>query len=87
MSTYIPSVWKNNVDPALNPTNLNHLEAGTESAHEEIEDMVSGATPVGKASVATIATSVDKATRLNLGGILMWVDTSNPDNPIGFIET
>jgi len=87
MSTYIPTVWKNNVDPSLNPTNLNHLEAGTESAHEEIEDMISGATSVGRATIAMVANSVDKASRLNLGGVLMWVDTSDPNNPIGFLET
>ena len=86
MSTYIPTTWKNNVDPAINATNLNHLEAGISTAHKKIEDMVSGVTPVGKATVAVVAHSVDAASRLNLGGILMWVDTSDPNNPIGFIE-
>ena len=86
MSTYIPTVWKNNVSPSINSTNLNHLESGIFSAHEEIEDMISGATPVGQATNALVAKTVDKASRLNLGGILMWVDTSDPNNPIGFIE-
>ena len=86
MSTYVPTVWKNNVDPAINATNLNHLEAGVAASHKEIADMISGATTVGKATKAVVAHEVDAASRLNLGGILMWVDVSDPDRPIGFIE-
>jgi len=86
MSTYIPTVWRNNETPSLNSTNLNHMEAGVLHAHEEVEDMVSGATTVGHASTANIANSVTAATRLNLGGIMMWVDTVDPENPVGYIE-
>jgi len=86
MSTYIPTVWKNSTTPAINATNLNHLEAGVTHAHEEIEDMVSGVTPVGHSTTALVAKSVDAASRLNLGGILMWVDISDPSNPVGHIE-
>jgi len=86
MSTYIPTVWKNNTTPSINATNLNHMEAGVLHAHEEIEDMIVGATPVGHATTANIATSVTAASRLNIGGILMWVDTTDPDNPVGYIE-
>ena len=40
MSTYIPSKWQNNQAPAINDVNLDHMEAGIESAHVEIEDRV-----------------------------------------------
>jgi len=87
MSTYIPTVWRNNVVPSINATNLNHLEAGVMHAHTEIEDMITGVTAVGHSTGALTAKSVDAASRINLGGIMMWVDNSDPSNPIGFIET
>ena len=86
MSQYIPTEWRNNQTPSLNATNLNHSEAGILAAHDEIEDMITGATPVGQATIATIAESVTAASRLNLGGILMWVDTTDAANPVGYIE-
>ena len=86
MSTYIPTVWVNNTTPSINATNLNHLETGVLFAHDEIEDMVDGTTPVGHATTATVALSVEAASRLKLGGVMMWVDTVNPDSPVGYIE-
>jgi len=86
MSTYIPTVWRNNTTPSINATNLNHMEAGVLHAHEEIEDMITGKTPVGHATTASIAESVKSASRVTIGGILMWVDESEPANPIGYIE-
>ncbi len=62
------------------------MEAGVLHAHEEIEDMIIGQTPVGHASTANIANSVTAASRLNLGGVMMWVDTVDPANPVGYIE-
>jgi len=84
MSNYLPTIWKNNVNPALNATNLNHLEAGVKNAHDEIEDMITGATPVGHATQALVARSVDPATRLTVGGVYMWVDTSGT-TPVGYL--
>ena len=86
MSTYIPTVWRNNITPSINAANLNHMESGVTNAHEEIEDIVSGATPAGHATVANVANSIDAASRLVIGGILMWVDTTDPSDPIGYIE-
>ncbi len=48
--------------------------------------MITGATAVGNATTALVAESVAAASRLNLGGILMWVDTTDPLNPVGYIE-
>ena len=84
MSTYIPTVWKNNIDPSINATSLNHLEAGVTTAHNEIQDMIVGTTPVGQATNALVAQSVDAASRLNVGGITMWVDTTG-NIPVGYI--
>jgi len=86
MSNYIPTVWRNNVTPSINATNLNHLEAGVNSSHDEIEDMITGATPVGHATTALLAYEVEAASRLNLGGVLMWVDNTNVDFPVGYLE-
>ena len=84
MSRYIPTVWKNNIDPSINATNLNHLENGVKTAHDEIDDMIDGTTPVGQATNALVAQSVDAASRLNLGGVFMWVDTTGTI-PVGYI--
>jgi hypothetical protein len=86
MSIYVPTVWRNNTTPSLNATNLNHMEVGVESAHNEIEELVSGAVSAGHATRALVADQVEAASRLRLGGIRMWVDTSDSSNPIGYIE-
>ena len=86
MSTYIPTVWKNNETPSINATNLNHMEAGLTQAHVEIEEMVSGAVTVGHAATANVANTITAASRLVLGGVMMWVDTTDPASPIGFLE-
>ncbi len=86
MSNYIPTVWNNNTTPSINAENLNHLEAGVDSAHEEIEDIITGVTPAGKAVSAIQADTIEAASRINVGGILMWVDISDASNPIGYIE-
>jgi len=78
MSVYIPTVWKNNVQPSINATNLNHLET---------EGLISGATPAGKSSTAILAYTVDPATRTSLGGARIWVDTTDTAKPVGYIET
>lgn len=85
MSTYVPTAWRDNETPSINATNLNHMEAGVLHAHEEIEDMITGATAVGHATTANVANSVTAASRLNLGGIMMWVDTTDSANPVGYI--
>ncbi len=36
MSVYIPTEWKNGQEPAINAVNLNHMEGGIRSAHEDI---------------------------------------------------
>lgn len=38
MSVYVPTIWENNKEPAIDAANLNHIELGVESAHEEITD-------------------------------------------------
>jgi len=37
MSTYVPTNWTNNTTPSIDENNLNHLEEGVMTAHEEIE--------------------------------------------------
>ncbi len=86
MSVYIPTIWKNNTVPSINAENLNHLEVGANSAHVEVRDIVVGNVTVGQASTAKLALSVRPASRIVVGGIRMWVDESNPVNPIGYIE-
>jgi len=84
MSKYLPTIWKNNIDPSINATNLNHLETGVMNAHLEIQELVDGTVPAGQATNALVAESVEAASRLNLGGIYLWVDTTGP-LPVGYI--
>ncbi len=86
MSTYTPTVWANNLDPAINADNLNKLEAGVNSAHVEIEQLVDGTVSVAKADLATHAISVDVATQTTIGGARIWVDSTDPLNIIGHID-
>lgn len=86
MSIYVPSIWVNNQIPAINATNLNHLEGGVQSAHLEIEDIVDGTTKVGKCVEADRAITVDLATQFTIGGAKIWVDETNPSNIIGHID-
>ena len=86
MSVYVPSVWVNNQIPALNATNLNHLEGGVQAAHVEIENLVTGATKAGHAVTSDHAVTVDKATQTTVGGVKVWVDTTDPGNIIGHID-
>ena len=86
MSTYSPTTWVNNLNPAINADNLNHLEAGVSAAHAEIQEIVDGAVKVGKAVLADRAITVDKATQTTVGGAKIWVDTTDPLNIIGHID-
>ncbi len=87
MSTYIPTNWINNQSPAINAENLNHLEAGVQNAHKEIEELVVGSTSVAHAVLADSATTVDVATQTTVGGARIWVDTTDPLNIIGHIDS
>ncbi len=87
MSVYLPHTWVNNQSPALNANNLNEMEAGIRNAHTEIEDIVTGATPVARAALADRATTVDVATQTTVGGAKIWVDTTDPANIIGYIDS
>lgn len=84
MSVYTPTQWKNGQEPYINAFNLNHLEAGVQDAHEEIEDIIDGTTPVANAIRADSARTVDGATETHMGGARIWVTTG--DNPIGYID-
>ena len=86
MSVYVPSTWVNNQQPALNATNLNHMEAGVESAHIEITELVTGATKAGHATIADHATTVDPGTQTTVGGAKIWVDSTDVDNLVGHID-
>ena len=86
MSTYIPTVWKNNATPSINAENLNHLEAGVLAAHVGIAQLVTGVTPAGYATRAKIAESVAPASRLVVGGVRMWVSLADPSSPVGYLE-
>ena len=87
MSTYIPTAWKNGQEPYINAFNLNHLERGIESAHEEIEELVDGTVKVKAAERADSAVTVDVATQTTVGGAKIWVDETDPDNIIGYIDS
>jgi len=87
MSTYVPTEWKNGQDPFINAFNLNHLERGIESAHEEIEEIVDGTVVVAKATLADKATTVEVATQTTIGGAKIWVDETDPNNIIGYIDS
>ncbi len=87
MSIYIPNVWKNGTTPSINAKNLNEMEAGVLNAHREIDDMITGVTPVGRSVTAITAETVKPATRFTLGGVKIWVDLTDPANPIGYIGT
>jgi len=92
MGTYTPSTWVNNQQPALNATNLNNIEAGVSQAHEELNDLVIGTstegnpTSVAQAKAANHAVTVDKATMTTVGGVKIWVDSTDPANIIGYID-
>lgn len=86
MSVYVPTGWRNGQDPFINAFNLNHIERGAEAAHEEIEEIVDGTVKVAHAIRTETATTVDVATQLTVGGAKIWVNASNPDNIIGYID-
>ena len=86
MSTYIPTVWKNNATPSINAENLNHLEAGVLALHVDLAQLVTGVTPAGYATRAKVAESVSPASRLVIGGVRMWVDLADPSSPVGYLE-
>ncbi len=87
MSVYVPVVWRNGQDPYINAFNLNHLENGVKTAHEEIEQLVDGTIKVKAADRADTATTVDVATQTTVGGAKIWVDESDPNNVIGYIDS
>lgn len=87
MSTYVPTEWKNGQDPFINAFNLNHVERGIESAHEEIEEIVDGTVVVAKSALADRAITVDVATQTTIGGAKIWVDETDPNNIIGYIDS
>jgi len=74
MSVYVPTEWRNGQDPYINAFNLNHIEHGIESAHEEIEDIIDGTTPVARSSLSDRAITVDRATETHMGGVRLWVN-------------
>ncbi len=82
----MPTVWVNNTSPSLNARNLNHLEAGIQAAHNEIDDLVTGATSVGHTTTSDRAVTVDTATETEVGGAKIWVDETDPANIIGHID-
>ena len=51
MSAYVPLVWANNQSPAINATNLNHIEQGI---YQCSMDTISGATLSGSDANLTI---------------------------------
>lgn len=77
MSVYVPTEWVNDQVPAINATNLNHIEEGIKTAHEEIESIVDGSTII----------KVPPASETELGGVRLWVDDSDPGNIIGYIDS
>lgn len=84
MSKYEPTSWNNASPPFVNASNLNKLEAGIESAHTEIEEIVDGTVKV-VAIHADSAVTVDYATQTHIGGAKMWVDDTT-DIVQGFID-
>jgi len=90
MSTYIPIEWKNGQAPYINAFNLNHIDAGIKSAHEEIdeilEDPATDRVTVKKAVVSETTETIPKATQTVIGGAKVWVDDTDPANVIGYID-
>lgn len=87
MSTYVPTEWKNGQEPFINAFNLNHLEVGVEAAHKEIEQLVDGTVKAKYATLADKATEVGVGTEFKVGGAKIWVDQTDPDNIIGYIDS
>ncbi len=77
MATYTPTEWFNDQIPAINATNLNKIEQGIAGSYDEINKIISGSTPV---TVAPASATV-------LGGVKLWVDTTDPNNIIGYIDS
>ncbi|RLB70428.1 MAG: hypothetical protein DRH03_07130 [Deltaproteobacteria bacterium] len=69
MSTYKPTGWVNNTEPAIDESNLNHAEIGVEDAHDEIEDIAIGTTSVALANEANKVRFIPAATKNIIGGI------------------
>jgi len=86
MSVYIPTNWVNNTTPAINEDNLNHLEAGVQTAHREIEELIDGTTKAAKAARADSSATVDVGTQTITGGAKIWVDDADVNNIIGYID-
>lgn len=87
MSVYVPTEWKNGQEPFINAFNLNHLESGVVAAHKEIEQLVDGTVKAKYAVEADKALSVAPATEFKVGGAKIWVDETDPDNIIGYIDS
>ena len=86
MSVYVPTVWVNNQAPSINAANLNHMESGVYYAHIEIEQLVTGEIKCGHAILADNAISIDNATQTTIGGARIWVDSTNVNAVIGYVD-
>ena len=49
---YVKTIWSNLIAPSINAINLNKIEEGIFSSHEELDDIITGNTTVGKAAEA-----------------------------------
>lgn len=78
---YVPTVWIDDQAPAIDAVNLNHIENGIESAHNDIADIIDGDIIVGKAQVAITAESLTTTIAISpVGSIVMWGSSTLPDN-------
>ena len=82
MSVYTPLTWIDEQPPAINQSNLNHVEDGIESAHDEIQDIVAGTTIIPAVYIADHTSNVWWANETDAGGFQMWVDETDPLNKI-----
>ena len=76
MVDYIRIPWVNGTAPAINATNLNHMDVGIFNATEAIKVIESTPPPTY---------TLPPATDTTLGGVKVKVDTTNPDLIVGEI--
>ena len=88
MSTYNPTDYINDNEPAINEINLNHSESGIETAHEEIEEIALGNTSVLLAETCDQSRFVRPASDTVLGGVKVYVITDVATGEItGFMDS
>jgi len=88
MGIYTPRHWVNDTEPAIDEDNLNHLERGTEYAHNDIEDIAVGTVSARSAMTASRAQYIPVASDTIIGGIHAYTVTDSSSGEVtGYLNS